>query len=157
MQKKLPPMRHEVANARKWKYFCEFSMAKQTWFSKENSSLCCASCLVFTTKLPFFFLFFFFFFLSNQKMAKKKVKEKHQCVYPALPSPVAVKYAIWIFFVDRLGIEFEPMAIDHKCMCFIINCLEFDWAIVIYLCNFIWTKPMSCELGLELFEFWIKQ
>ena len=36
----------------------------------------------------------FFFVLSNHKMAKKKVKEKHQCVYPTLPSPIAVKSVV---------------------------------------------------------------
>ena len=49
--------RHEI-----WKkIFYEFSMAKRTWFSMENSSLYCASDLVFTTKLPFFLVFIFIF------------------------------------------------------------------------------------------------
>ena len=42
------------------RYFCEFSMARQAWFSTENSSLYCASELVFTTKLPFFLVFIYF-------------------------------------------------------------------------------------------------
>ena len=98
------------------KMFDEFSMARQAWFSTENSSLYCASKLVFTTKQPFFlfsfiiyiyfyiyiYIFFFNFcfilfvlFTSCIRAAKEQVRDKHWCVYPALEFPVAVKGIVW--------------------------------------------------------------
>ena len=93
------------------RFFCEFSMARKAWFSIENSSLYCASDLVFTIKLPFFFFFFNFFllflfsififfsvfvlFVCYIRSTKKQVKEKHWCVYPVLAFPVAVKAVEW--------------------------------------------------------------
>ena len=60
------------------------------WFSQLNSLFLF---LVFFLFLCVLFLFFFLFFKS-EKMAKKKVKEKHQCVYPELPSFDAVKSSV---------------------------------------------------------------
>ena len=76
------------------RFLCEFAMARQAWFSTENSSLYCASELVFTTKLPFFLVFIFIFivlcffqflfsfalfvlFASCIRAAREQVKEKH--------------------------------------------------------------------------------
>ena len=76
---------------RKENIFDNLQWESKTWFSNENSSLGCASFLVFTTKLCCLFFFSFFFLSFIFLIIHKEVKEKHQCVCPRLTSHAVEK------------------------------------------------------------------
>ena len=149
------------------RYFCEFAMARQTWFSTENSSLYCASELVFTTKLPFFlslyfflyiyFIYFLFYLLAVSDQLRSRWRRNTDVSIQHFHFFLLWNLLYKICLVDRFVVQLEPVAIDHKCTCFIIYGLEFNWTIIIDFKNLIWTKPVSSEFGFEVFKLWVKQ
>ena len=108
------------------------------WFSQLTSLFSC---------LYFFLLFIYLFFSLLKKkyfhcffildQLRSKWRRNTNVSIQHFNFPLLWNLLYEIFLVDRLGIKFEPMAIDHKCTCFIIDCLKFDWAIVTYLCSLI--------------------
>ena len=112
---------------------------------------------IFDFLFLFFSFFYFFYFLVVSDQLRSRWRKNTDVSIQHLHFLLLWKLLYKICLIDRFIVQLEPVAIDHKLTCFIIDGLKFDWAIVIDFNNLIWAKLVSCEFGFEIFELWVKQ